>query len=288
MKEDLRQIPVSYEEIKQFEPMIHKLIKEEILRYWGRYSGYDDGMIPRLGMSVEDLMQYGRMVVCEQIRWFKKHGDPKKSKMITMIYNRVRNKLISLSVSFCTSKRGGNIIDVAENRSALQSFINSFDHSLSVMENQRQLRTLLENSNPLRKRLDKDFKNNDALLKLLKKVVGDINLTSMVDFESVERALTSDTIPNPEESLMIKESIKEIMEGGGCRTSGLAIKLLVKAKEMGIKKDSIPDLLDISPATFSRIVSGKGRVARSVKARMERVFGESFGELMKLTPFLVE
>ena len=289
MKNDLTDIPVSYEEIKQYEPMIHKFIREEVLRYWGPQAGYGNNIIPRLGMSVEDLMQYGRMVVCEQIRWFKKHGDVHKAKLTTTIFTRLRNKMISISTAFCTNKRGGNVIDVPENRLALQHLIDTFDFKLSLRENRKLLDEAIKDFTPLKTRFNKKFKSNGALFKFLNRVVRGVAVTSFVDLDSVEGVLVSQSSPNPEEYVLIKEQLSQIMAKGipyrRRNTSGFTPKLLIIAKERGIEsKRDIAALLKITQSSLMKILYGQISGTSSVRSRMEQTFGKSFRELTSLVP----
>ena len=289
MKDDLTDIPVSYAEVKQYEPMIHKFIREEVLRYWGLQSGYGNNVIPRLGMSVDDMMQYGRMVVCEQIRWFKKYGDNRKAKLTTTIFTRLRNKFINLSTGFCTTKRGGNVIDVPENRLIVQRLIDHFDHKRTLEENVKTLNAAIDGSTPLKRRFNKKFNSNDALLKFLNRVVRGISVTSFVDLESVEGVLVSQSSPNPEDYLLIKEQLSQIMAKGlpykRRSISGFAPRLVILARERGLKSNKeIAALLEITQASLFKILYGGSRGTKNIRSRMEQAFGRDFSELITLVP----
>jgi len=288
MKNNLLDIPVSYSEIQQYEPMIYKFIRQEVLQYWSANKMIcKEDIIPRLGMSVDDLLQYGREVVLEQIRWYKKYGDSRKAKLTTTIFTRLRNRFISLSAGFGANKRGGNILNVSSNRIIIQNFIDNFDYKISIEENKKLLDVAILRSNSLKKHFNKTFKTNASLLRFLNHVLQTLSVIQFVDLGSPTGIMLMSSVPNPEEYLLIKEHISQILAKGipykKVHSSGLMPRLLLLAKERGIQSNKeIAELLNVKQLALMKVLYCQTQASKRLQDRMEQTFGKSFRELTSL------
>lgn len=308
---------VSDKEILQFDPMVTKVIQAEILKYWGVNAEkvYNDTvMIGRFGMTFQDLLQYGRLVVFKQIKWFKKHGfntetgEIKNAKMTTLIYQQLRNKFMSLSRSYSNSKHGGQVINVDENREILQRFIDTFDHSLNVDENATRLRESVKTMNKdIQMRCQKEFKSNTAILKFLKEMMLVYSSVSHVNFEASEMYVSSDGQSDPEIDLLMKREVEQRLNTFKRKNniekmtlveyvdrkkdspphffSGDKISVLMKlALERGFtSQKDVANHLGIGMTTLSNIIHGRSKGTAEFRQRLQTEFGKTLEELIQVT-----
>jgi transcriptional regulator with XRE-family HTH domain len=103
-------------QIEKYDPMIRKMINENVLYYWagGNTVATMDPResIGRLGKSVEDLIQDGRIMVLKQLRWFKQNGriGAGTATESTLMFKYLKRKFITLSRGYGKARRGGNIV----------------------------------------------------------------------------------------------------------------------------------------------------------------------------------
>ena len=314
-KQAMLQIPVDGGDVTRFDPMIHKIIKNEVLKYWGNGSNVyvGDAVIGRLGMSFSDLMQYGRMLVVNQIRWFKTHGiDPQtgkpfNAKMTTLIFQHLRNKFMSLSKSFSSDKNGGQVVNTEENRAVLQKFLDSFNCDVNVCDNVVSLQAALKDcSKDLRSRCSKTFTSNREMVKFLRGLLVSFDGVSHVSYEDIESFSAESHGLTPESALLVKEEIQERLKKY-CSKNGLedislndfvgrkkralprflpqgkTTILMSLARKRGFQSQrQLAEHFGIGMTTLSNIIRGRSRGTQRFREAVESSFGEKFEKLMEI------
>lgn len=291
-------IPVTNEEITQWDPMVFKVMRDVILQYWGRQhvrwnpnDGSNEAIIGRLGLSVSDLMQYGRMFVCNQIRWYKLYGDPNGSKLGSLIFQYLNYKFQNMSRIASNKKHGGFLINVYSERKILQKFLDDFDDTKTIRENRRRLKKAIEPiSVYFQKDLNKTYKSNSAMKKFLYDTIINMNLVSFQSYDEIEPYTVMNKSMNPEEFLIAKETIskrantlppikkrqafgKELVFMSLASKKGIRSRLKL-AKKLGT---SLPTLNKIS--SFKRIGP---KTYLKVSTAMEKFFKKPMSDLMRV------
>lgn len=308
-------VEVTSKEVLQFDPMVHQVIKQEILQYWGNraavYSTRNEVLIGRLGMSFDDLMQYGREIVFKQIKWFKKHGvdpktgKPKDAKMSTLLFGHLRKKFMSLSKSAACKKNGGLIINVETSRQNIQSFIDRFDNSTNITTNKNKLREALMHVKTAQKLVSKRT-SNKQLLKFAQETLLELTNVSHVNYDDVSDLSWVNKQMTPESSLLVKEEIdmriKNYCEKNDldsitvqnyvkrCKytppsflTKGKITTLMKMARKKGIKSQrQFAKKLKIGMSTLSNILRGRSRGTPEFRTKIEQMFGKKIEDLLKV------
>jgi hypothetical protein len=126
-------------ELKQWHPLIKKLINEQILRFWAKGNTTDtmdwDASVGRLGMSINDLMQIGQIYAWQQLRWIKENHDPERehsASVLTLMYTFLKNKFQSLCRIHTNAKHGGGIVNMDDHRAQFEAFITAVDSESSM------------------------------------------------------------------------------------------------------------------------------------------------------------
>jgi hypothetical protein len=141
-------IVVTNAEIEQWDPLIKKLINTQILRYWASGNTIHtldwEATIGRLGMSIWDLIQIGRIYVLHQVRYLKEHHDPNREGSAThqtLMYQFLSNKFQSLCRVQTNAKHGGGVVAMDEHRLRLQAFVDAVtaNPEMSIEECLKQL-----------------------------------------------------------------------------------------------------------------------------------------------------
>lgn len=311
----MKKIIVTNEEILQFDPMVHKIIKDEILQYWASglsvYSTRNEQIIGRLGMSFEDLMQFGRLLVHKQIVWFKQNGldengKPKKAKLSTLMYQYLRNKFMSLSKSHSSRKSGGPVVNVEENRQSLQKYIDAFSFRKKIKTNKEILKETIKCPKEVIKMIEKQA-SNDKLLQLAKKILLDLESVSHVSYEDIGNFAAASNSLNPEEQLSVKEevedrirnycdkrdmdmlSLTDYLKRNNRSTrpqflpKGHITVLMKLAKEQGIQSQrQLAQEMGIGMTTLSNIIRGRSRGTQNFRDSLEKKFNKPFDDLMKV------
>lgn len=116
VKARLLATPVDSGEIIMYDGLIKQRAYEKFVKFWARTGDIPsvcggNGVIGKTGLSMDDLVQIGRIHVMHQIRYYKCFGDKEKygASLITLIQNYLDNKFFSLSKSFECKKRGKNV-----------------------------------------------------------------------------------------------------------------------------------------------------------------------------------
>jgi hypothetical protein len=290
-------IKVTDEEISQWDPLVFKIIKNVILQYWGRRCAnwnpndtQNEAMVGRLGMTLFDLMQCGRMFVCNQIRWYKLFGDPEGSKLGTLIFQYLNHKFQNMSRVATNKKHGGFIVNVASGRKILQQFLDTFDDSWTVEESQEKLREMIEPmSTSFKKNLDKVYVSNDAMKQFLYDTVVNMNLVVFHNYDELEPYTIMQQDMNPEEILIVKEQIQERMETlSPVKRRDIENRQLVfmsLANKMGINtRLKLARKLGTSLPTLDKIVNGERigpNTYEKISNAMEALFDIPMAALMQ-------
>lgn len=126
-------VTVTNAEIEQWEPLLNKMIND-FLKFWAKgntvSSLCEEATIGRLGMSIADLRQIGRIHVYRQLLWLKENHDPTRvdgATFQTLMHTHLKNKFQSLSRIHTNAKHGGGIIGMEEHRLKLLKFIETVE-----------------------------------------------------------------------------------------------------------------------------------------------------------------
>jgi hypothetical protein len=201
-------IQITDKEITMFEPLIFKIIKMKVLRFWGNKINSNNVMIGRMGMTVDDLMQIGRILVYNQIKWYKQHGDPSKSSLFTSIYNHLSNKFTSLSNKYICKKHGGPVVNVEETKKNVQTFVDTFNKKRHINTNKNKLTAFITCSDFLKDSV-KTKKNNAQILQLAQQILNELPSNININFHDAENYIDLQPDWTPESILMVKEEINK-------------------------------------------------------------------------------
>ena len=306
---------VTNEEILRFDPMVHKIIKQEILQYWASgvavYSKKNEATIGRLGMSFDDLMQFGRLLVFKQIKWFNEYGlNPKtglpyNAKLSTLMHQYLRNKFMSLSKSFASKKSGGQVVNVEENRRSIQKFIDDFSYRKKVQTNQKLLTDAIKCPKEVIKLIERQ-ESNDKLFQLSRKILIEMESISHVSYEDICTFAAASNTLSPEGHLLVKEEVEDriadycekknmdvlslndyLKRGKSTKPvflpKGQTTRLMKLANERGINSQrQLAQELGIGMTTLSNIIRGRSRGTSNFRNNLEEMFNRSFDDLMQV------
>ena len=270
----MRSVKVTSEEVLEHDPMIFKIVKEVILRYWGQsvmhyFNGqwkYDyNAVIPRLGVSIDDLMQMGRMFVIQQIQWYKVYGDPSIGKLSTALYRGLFNKFLNYSKVSSVAKNGGRIVNVHKERKALEEFLGNLNEERSVDSNIKDLEGLIEDFSKLsRESINTNFSSNKDMKEYIYDTIAGMQLTTFQSYDEMESSVLCDQNRqmNPEESVLAKESVRR-------RYSSLPLSkqldlseanfvFMREAKKLGFtSKSKLARKLKTTIFSLNKVINGK-------------------------------
>ena len=197
------------EQIKTFEPLIFKVIHNQILKHWTKGSGSKTAMISRLGMTLDDLMQIGRMWTFEHIQWYNEHGDKSKASLFTLLHSHLNKKFMSMSLKY----HGGNGNSIDDSiRAKVESYVNTFDHSASLKDNKALLQNILPYSQGWPRYIKAEsghcISTNERLFRYAKKILKELSGRRMI-FCDIDDHLDCRSDWNPESCLVVKEEIQK-------------------------------------------------------------------------------
>lgn len=203
------EVTITNQEIQKYEPLIYKILHKEIFKYWGKNG---EGLLPRLGIDKDDLVQMGRIWIFDQLKWYKRHGNKKKAKLITVLYNYLRNKYISISITACRNKRGGNIFHIDEAKLAIDKYLSCFDLDCPTEKNKTKILAILSKYSMLTLNVKNSILNkndNNKLIKYVEHINGNIDPVSHVDYNHYCVSESSSVHSNhPEQQLLFKEEVQ--------------------------------------------------------------------------------
>lgn len=302
---------ITDDQIRKYDPMIKQMINHHVLRYWAggnTCSTLDPrASIGRLGKSVEDLIQDGRVFVLQQLRWVQKNlrrgrGMAKES---TLVFFHLKRKFISLSRSFASARHGGQVIDVENNRKAIQGLIDSIPSDMPIDESVRAMRDAMGDMNKdLRKSLltrvtDENgaarIRSSEELTNILRDRLLDTNMTTHVSLDDAGDAACIDLM-NPETYAMVAQELAAMGDsefplkmGGssiGHRTGGRVTRFRIfkLAKEKGLPHThcELATYLGRSASALSNILHNHSQGTPEFRKRLVETFGEPLEELRKI------
>jgi len=299
---------VTDDQIRKYDPMIKKMINDHVLRYWAGGNSCSTldprASIGRLGKSVEDLIQDGRIFVLQQLRWIQKnlrHGEG-CAKESTLVYIHLRRKFISLSRSYTAARHGGHVVDIDGYRNTIQNLIDSISPGMPIDEAIGKFHEALGGMNKDLKRtlqskvLDPSgavkVRSSEELSSLLRNRLTDINLTTHVSFDDV--ADTAIDLMNPEIYAIVSEELansglvftsKSSRSVPRVRARGRASKFRIfqLAREKGLPSThgTLAAYLGRSVSAFSNILHNNSNGTPEFRRLLLDLFGEPLEELRR-------
>lgn len=302
---------VSDAQIEKYDPMIKMMINDHVLKYWagGNTCATLDprATIGRLGMSVEDLIQQGRMFVFAQTRWLQKHLRKGKgaAKDTTLMFLHLRRKFISLSRSFATARGGGQVVAVEENRQAVQELINRTSASeIPVQESLRALQDALPSmGKDLQKALSARVldeagglrvESTEEINEILRARLAEMTCAQHVNLDDVGESATDQM--NPEiyylamEQITMNSNEKDFLpvtssepspRRRGRKASKFRIFQVAKEKGLPSTHGALAKYLEYSAPALSNILHGHSPGSAAFRQKIQALFGESIDELRK-------
>lgn len=306
-KDTLNHIVVTDKEIVKYDAMIRKIINQNILKYWANGVNIDSKnfniSIGRFGQGLDDLMQFGRLEVLQQLRWYKQNGRNGEgtASEATMMYNHLRNKFQSLSKTHTNKKHGGLIISVAEHKQILETFLADIKKDATVAECVSDLKCLLDGANKeVVKVVNNGLLNDDGELhpsmttvkdisEHIYKKMNELTVVSHTSFEHLYSNYNAPVLPTPEDYYFAKEAVKERLKSKkGVKfyvPGGYAFRIFNLAKGKGVKtKGDLAKLVGVSNTTLSNVLYGFTKGNARVREKFFKAFGEPVERLVEIEP----
>jgi hypothetical protein len=308
MAEDLKHVQVTSEEIAKYDPMIRRLAYTQLLKYWAHGIKVDDQncniSIGRFGMGLEDLMQFGRLQVLNQLRWYKTYGrktGKKTAKETTMVYNHLSNKFQSLSKTYSNAKHGGQVVSVKEQKKLLDLFVCKVREKpeMALAEADGLLVALLEECNKevqkiVRRglyRKGKFVSKIQAASDIAKHVEKRASELVVVSHTSLESYSVNNNLNDsakmlldysPEDFLLAKEALQQRLDKKR-KKKVPCFRIMNLAKTKGLRtQQAVANMLGIAPTTLSNILCGRSKGSAPVREKLLNAFGEDIESLRRI------
>lgn len=293
------------EEVMKYDPMVKQLLRKHVLNYWGgKYTSFSkdakyDVTLRRLGQSPEDLMQYGRIEVINQLRWYRAHGDPNKAKESTMVYFWLRNKFQSLSKSYSSAKRGGKIFNLEKEKEVIDNILNQLEKEDSlagawdIIQNElkgasTETKGLVRRNLCRRKWFVSNIKSVDDVSEKLRTTLRNICVTTHTSFEKIQDfAVDLKKIEfSPEDYVMAFEAVQQKVEQNKRLSKNKQFLMMKLARERGIKtQNALAKKIGMRPEKLSQILHSKAPKNEATKKQiqaLEAFFKTNIEDLRKV------